>query len=322
MAAAGVSGGAGGAKKPTAKEMLEEEIRAGLAQTAKNLAEISPGSSGGTDSDDHGSALGVPPEVAEEQERHEAREREWETAQERDAEDAEEQAALYNASVPSKVAGDDINVEEIEDAFPVCPPPDKYTADEKKAWVETVEYVRRCRKEDRKVPIKLPTDLFVKWTEEQKPIWPVAKAEVYKLQARINAVRRRAEARAASRVVKRERTRHMEDPEAVAASGGRAKSTPSQPPFTANEKARLVHCVVCEEFRPCVEVMLRGLTDRLDIDNKVDRINPFEVPTRIFNNKDIVFDSFFENHAHGDEELRSLDPNDFRERPGSFIKGE
>ena len=113
----------------------------------------------------------------------------------------------------------------------------------------------------------------------------------------------------------------MKDPEAVATSGGKARSQPSQPPFTTHEKERLVHCVTFEEFRLCVEVMLLGLSDRLDIDNKIDRINPFEELTLIFNNKDMVFENLFEDHPHSDEELRSIDPNDFRERPKSFIKG-
>jgi hypothetical protein len=83
-----------------------------------------------------------------------------------------------------------------------------------------------------------------------------------KLQARLHVVRRRVVAREATRGVKRERTGHTEDPEAVAAYGGKAKSQPSHPPFTALEKARLVRCVACDEFRPCLEVMLRGVTDR------------------------------------------------------------
>jgi hypothetical protein len=64
---------------------------------------------------------------------------------------------------------------------------------------------------------------------------------------------------------------HNEDPEAVAVAGGKQKTQASQPPFCNNEKARLVHVVASEEFRPCVEVMLRGATHRYDIDDKVGR---------------------------------------------------
>ncbi len=39
------------AKRPTAKEMREEEIRVGMEQTRKNLAEAPPASSGGSTSD-------------------------------------------------------------------------------------------------------------------------------------------------------------------------------------------------------------------------------------------------------------------------------
>jgi len=80
MTVVGVTGEADRAKKPTAKEILEEELRAGLEQTRRNLAEVPSGSDGGTDSDNHGSELGVPPEVAEEEERHAFRERDWEAA--------------------------------------------------------------------------------------------------------------------------------------------------------------------------------------------------------------------------------------------------
>jgi hypothetical protein len=41
----------------------------------------------------------------------------------------------------------------------------------------------------------------------------------------------------------------------------------------------------------------------------------------IFNNNKVVFDNFFEDRLHSGEELRSLDNNDFKERPESFLKG-
>jgi len=63
MTVVGVSGEANRAKKPTAKEILEDELRARLEQTRRNLAEVPSGSDGGTDPDNHGSEMG------EEQER-------------------------------------------------------------------------------------------------------------------------------------------------------------------------------------------------------------------------------------------------------------
>jgi hypothetical protein len=113
----------------------------------------------------------------------------------------------------------------------------------------------------------------------------------------------------------------MENPEAVVVAGGKARAPPSQPPFSHNEKARLVHAIAFDAFKPFVEVMLRGVTDRRGIDDKLSRALPFKELAIIFNNIEIEFDNFFQFYEHGDEELRSLDPNDFKERPESTIKG-
>jgi hypothetical protein len=58
------------------------------------------------------------------------------------------------------------------------------------------------------------------------------------------------------------------------------------------------------------------------IDDKMNRVNVFKELAIIFNNEEMVFDNFFVDHPHGDEELASLDPNDFLERPESTLKGE
>ncbi len=134
-------------------------------------------------------------------------------------------------------------------------------------------------------------------------------------------MRRRARSATASRVMKVEILGHKEDPEAVAVAGGKQRTQASQPPFSNNEKARLVHVVASDEFRPCVEVMLRGTTHRYDVDDKLGRVLPFRELALVFNNKDMVFENFFEDHEHGDEDLRSIDPNDFKERPENFPKG-
>ena len=86
----------------------------------------------------------------------------------------------------------------------------------------------------------------------------MAKAGVTKAERRVEVAQRRAKARATTQRLKMEIVGHTEDPEAVAATGGKQRNAPSQPPFTSNEKARLVHCVACPEFRSCVELMLRG----------------------------------------------------------------
>ena len=69
---------------------------------------------------------------------------------------------------------------------------------------------------------------------------------------------------------------HMEDPEVVVVAGGKTKATVSQPPFNPNEKAMLAHAFASEEFMPCVEVMLRGVTKRRAIDDKLGRLLPFK----------------------------------------------
>ncbi len=62
------------AKKRTAEEIREEDIRLGLEQTKKNLEEASSANEGGSDYDDHGSEGGIPSEVAAEDDRFASRE--------------------------------------------------------------------------------------------------------------------------------------------------------------------------------------------------------------------------------------------------------
>ena len=62
------------AKKPTATEVREEDIRLGLEHPTKNLAEAAYASEGGSETDDHGSEDGIPQEVAAEDDREASRE--------------------------------------------------------------------------------------------------------------------------------------------------------------------------------------------------------------------------------------------------------
>ena len=80
-----------------------------------------------------------------------------------------------------------------------------------------------------------------------------------------------------------------------------------------------MHCVACDEFKPFVEVILRGIKDRQAIDEKLFRALLFKELASIFNTPEIVFDNFFEDHEHGDKELRNFDPNNFTERPKSVL---
>ena len=200
------------------------------------------------------------------------------------------------------------------------PPPVELNNQEKDAWEDTVKFIKFCMMTSAKVSVKIPIDLDGKWNKAQKLIWPLAKVELAKVEKRIAAVRRHAAMKTGK--VSSRKEGHTEDPEALAAAGGKKRNTPSQPPFTANEKARLVHCIASPEFRYCVEIMLRGVIEREAIDDKLNRVNTFKELAILFNNEEMVFDNFFVGHEHEDEDLTSLDPNDFIERTESFLKGE
>ncbi len=63
---------------------------------------------------------------------------------------------------------DDDTVEEVEEAFPHCPPPAHSTDQENEAWEDTVALIRHCKKTGIKVPVKIPSDLDGKWSKAQK----------------------------------------------------------------------------------------------------------------------------------------------------------
>ncbi len=96
---------------------------------------------------------------------------------------------------------DDSIVEEVENAFPQCPPPKDLTDQEKDAWESTVALVWYCMKTGIKLPVQIPSDLDGKWSNAHKLIWAVAKTELQKVERRITAVRRRAAVKKPRRVV-------------------------------------------------------------------------------------------------------------------------
>ncbi len=107
----------------------------------------------------------------------------------------------------------------------------------------------------------------------------------------------------------------------MAATGRKREPPPTQPPFTSNERARLSHCFASEEFRPFVKVLLKGTQLRVEKDDKLARPKPYSELCSIFNNMFIKFDYFFIGHPHGDDDLLSLDPNEYTRRTDSFLKG-
>ena len=115
-------------KKQTAKEMREireAENQATERRTLVNLTEAASAIEGGSESDNHGSEYGVPPEVAAEDEREALQVADWHAAQERDKEQQEDDAR--------QAARDDSSVDEVEDALQLCPPPWKLKPEKKEA---------------------------------------------------------------------------------------------------------------------------------------------------------------------------------------------
>ena len=64
--------------------------------------------------------------------------------------------------------------------------------------------------------------------------------------------------------VQRVKQGHGEEPEFLAVIGVKKNSPPTQPAFTANERAQLIHCSATEEFRPFVKVLLKGTQLRVE----------------------------------------------------------
>ena len=84
----------------------------------------------------------------------------------------------------------------------------------------------------------------------------------------------------------------------------------------------MIHCFASEKFRPFVEVLLKGTQLRMEKDDKLGRPQQFVELTYIFNNMFIEFKIFFIDHPHGDDDLLSLDPNEFTRRTDTFLKGD
>ena len=56
------------------------------------------------------------------------------------------------------------------------------------------------------------------------------------------------------------------------------------------------------------------------MNDKVDRMLPYEELTRIFNHWDTDFVNHFIGHTNGDEDLINIDPTMFTKRTNAFIK--
>ena len=168
-------------------------------------------------SDYHGSEDGVPPEVAAKDVCEAAREAARiifeKKYREREKKHLEEEATFADRNGYS--------VEVIEDTFPHCLLPTKYTDLENQSWEDTCALVKLSRHTGVKVPVKIPSDIDKKWNKAQKLFWALAKTEVEKVQRRIDAVKWRADTRKVSKVVNigKGKEGHTKDPEAVARAG-------------------------------------------------------------------------------------------------------
>jgi hypothetical protein len=246
-----------------------------------------PGSAGGYDSDD---PVYIPPAKG----------------------DGEGDAAGVDKGVEHMNEEDEIGLREAE---VVVLPPKSLSEEEKEAWEETVR-VLNARPRLRTIPVELRK----KWTQKQIRVWEEAKNAMKRERKRQYSA---SERKRKATVAKTIEPGHEEEPEFLAVVGKKPREPPpSQPAFTANERARLIHCFASEQFRPFVEVLLKGTQLRVEKDDKLGRPQPFVELTYIFNNMFIEFENFFIDHPHGDDDLLSLDPNEFTRRTDAFLKGD
>ena len=68
--------------------------------------------------------------------------------------------------------------------------------------------------------------------------------------------------------------------------------------------------------------MVKGTQLRVDIDDKIGRMQPYRELALIFNDWSVDFHNYCEDHPNGDEDLRGLDPNACPvKRTDAFLKG-
>jgi len=191
---------------------------------------------------------------------------------------------VHEPNAVSPTHGGDDNDEGLE---AVALPPKDLTSEEIEARHTTVSVLKE--KPKLRAP---PTALKRKWSEAQERVWYAVKLAIRKERRRIYQVSERK--RKAATMSKKALPGHEEEPEFVAASGSRARAPPpSQPAFSANERARLVHCLATDEFRPYIEVMVKGTQLRVDMDDKVGRVQPFRELATIFNDWTMDFTNYF-----------------------------
>ena len=114
---------------------------------------------------------------------------------------------------------------------------------------------------------------------------------------------------------------HNKKSEFLATQEARKITTRAHAAFTTNERARLIHCFVHEDFGACVDILLKGTTLRVDMDDTIGRMRPWSKLARTFNDNNMNFENHFSGHPNGDEDFCSLEPIQFSTRRDAFLKG-
>jgi hypothetical protein len=196
----------------------------------------------------------------------------------------------------------------------VVPPPKALSKEEKIAWEETV-WVLNARPMLKSIPMTLKK----MWNHKQRRVWEEAKLPMKRVRKRQHFASERKMKAAAVMAIKHG---HEEEPEFLVAVGNKARAIPpSQPEFTTNEMARLIHCFASEKFRPFFEILVKGVLLRVDKDIALGRPKPCEKLSAIFNTMFDELDNFSIDHLHGDDDLLELDPGEYIKRTNAILKG-
>mmetsp|Transcript_21720 Transcript_21720/g.60397 ORF Transcript_21720/g.60397 Transcript_21720/m.60397 type:complete len:237 (-) Transcript_21720:324-1034(-) len=174
----------------------------------------------------------------------------------------------------------------------VVPAPPGYSAEEAEAWAEVVKISQLSQIR------KLPVHYKVTCSIQQQDVWDPAREALKKAKKAAKQKNRR--------VTKASPPQHghIQDEEFRAAANIEGNSDSGGKAFTANERARLVHCLAAPEMRPYIAFILRGATFRVDIDKKKRKLQPFSALA----NPDSTFNNHFIDNLSGDDDLRRIDP--------------
>lgn len=114
---------------------------------------------------------------------------------------------------------------------------------------------------------------------------------------------------------------HLEEADFLAAYDMTEESGEKNQAWSDNETARLMHCLTSEKMRPYLKQLRLGFKERMVLDDKVNRADPFRMMADLFNDPLEEFQNFFQENGGGEDMLYELDPNDTRQlRDDTAIK--